>query len=942
MNIVVGTTKKQTTTDKGDILERLAGSLLGSLGYEIKTNLRVRGAELDLLCRRESNHSTEVYVECKAYGASKNIDSAIIHKLFGVRESEDYDEAWLISTSEFGKDAKGIVDQTERGKNKKRYTFITPEKFINQLVKANVIAASVISSKALKLLIPQKRMLNEPFLLFTDFGYFWVYDYKPNGEVIGYIFYDASSSEAIENKNLLNKIASIEQLDQNLNFSSLLEVLAGNGASRLSTESLELDKEYFRTINTMKFKLKDFGAKELMNDDVFVFPDLELHDNERSSVVNSGSILSDSESTRSVIYGDDLSGKSSLLQNVQVSLVGSSIVPIALSASEINVKTLKSFEKLLSQKFRAQYSDTPEHESYFEAILKSDKGKIAVLIDDLQDIGIKRVSSQYELMETITKEFENIAITIHRSNEVEFLARSDWTKIFSEYSHYNILQFGHAKRDQLIEKWLNACNGESMDDVEMHTSKQELADKINIATGKSFIPTHPFYLLTMLQVLESGSSNTVKGTAYGELYTFLIVNALGEAGAKSEDLDFYITYLSGLAYELFEEDTFSIDLITLEEFFKNHIDSKLIKKDFQQVHNLLLGARVLSEKDGEYVFQFDYVRYYLVAKHLSDQSSSAIIQQKVSFLVSNLYKDKYANIVIFLIHHSKSNANEIVKSILQEAQKLFEGIPVHTLSAEELSNFNDLITEHVSPNYNESDPVENRKKELELRDETSSDQRLSDDESVQDTMDLFDKINYSFRLMEVLGQIANNYYGSMDKDPKKDVLNELYNLGLRSLNALLLDYSEYVDGLKEMIKQTLLEKEENSQNIDKITNDIVYHFTRVIMFTFIKKTSDSVMSKNLFPAIEQLDHPPEHYSKHLVTTAIKLNFSGELNAAKEEILSLSKKLDKNYLTKDVLRLLVINHLYKHHVNHALKHSICANLGISITSNKAHLLSAKST
>jgi len=936
MNIVVGTTKEESKTDKGDVLEKLTSDLLKCLSYEVKENLRVTGAELDLVCRSENNKSKEVYVECKAYGPKKKIDSGILQKMFGIRESEGYDEAWLVSTSELNKDAKAIVDRTENGEKKKFYSFITPEKFVSSLAKANMIKTSDIMTSDLKTLVTQDRKLKDPYLLFTSFGYFWVYEYAPHGEVSGYIFYDATSSELIDDAKLLNRIAKLQQLNQDLNYSCILELLSDDNSSRLNTKSMILNESYCKKINTMKFKLKDLGSSELTNDDVFVFPDLGVSDEKRSNTVDSHSILS--ISSLAVMYGDDLSGKTTLLQQYQLLQAGSKKIPILLNAEEIKVKTYDSFTKLLVKKFREQYSDTPEHESYINSVLLKRKNDILLLIDDLQNIGISKESSQFELMERIVKDFKNIIVSVHRSSELEFSTKSEWSKIFSEFTQYKILQFGHVKRDQIVEKWIGAYNKDTFDDQKTHNSKKDLAEKINIAVGKSFVPTHPFYLLTMLHLLEGNSSSTVRGTAYGELYTHLIINALGEAGAKVEDLDFYITYLSGLAHRLFDEDLTNIGLIELENFFKAHIDEMLIDKSYEQVHKLLLRARILIEKPEGYAFQFDYIRYYLVAKYLSDNFTDEKIKLKVKNLVTNLHKDKYANIVVFLIHHSKSEASDLVESILEESRKLFEDVETHKLSEVELSKFNALISEHVNPSYIESDPSKNRKEELAMRDKVEPDPK-EQNEKLKDAMDLFDKITYSFRLMEVLGQIANNYYGSMNGSSKKDILNEVYSLGMRSMNALLLNYAEYIDGIKETVKQTIADKGEDSDNVDKIANDIIYQFTRMVVFAFIKKTSDSVMSKNLFPAIEKLDHPPEHLSNHLITAAIRLNFPEELSTAKNEILALSKRLDKNHLTKDVLKFLVIDHLHRNHVAHALKQSICDNLGINMNPNAAKILSA---
>jgi hypothetical protein len=98
------------------------------------------------------------------------------------------------------------------------------------------------------------------------------------------------------------------------------------------------------------------------------------------------------------------------------------------------------------------------------------------------------------------------------------------------------------------------------------------------------------------------------------------------------------------------------------------------------------------------------------------------------------------------------------------------------------------------------------------------------------------------------------------------------------------------------------------------------------------------MSKNLFPTVDRLVFAEDHYAKHLITAAIKLNFPDELDSVKESVLTLFEKLEKNFLPRDVLRFLVLDHFYKYNVSHSLKLSVCTNLGIKLVPPTTKLLS----
>ncbi len=64
-----------------------------------------------------------------------------------------------------------------------------------------------------------------------------------------------------------------------------------------------------------------------------------------------------------------------------------------------------------------------------------------------------------------------------------------------------------------------------------------------------------------------------------------------------------------------------------------------------------------------------------------------------------------------------------------------------------------------------------------------------------------------------------------------------------------------------------------------------------------------------------------------------MNFPNELLTNKNMIIELNKEFTKNYLTKKLLRMLVIDHLYKFEVKYSDKQSICDKLDINITRNK---------
>ena len=78
-----------SSKQRGDLLEDLAKKMLEIQNYEVETQIRNTGMELDLLCKNRANHSKRIYVECKAYGVNSKIQADVIKNIVGIKDIEN-------------------------------------------------------------------------------------------------------------------------------------------------------------------------------------------------------------------------------------------------------------------------------------------------------------------------------------------------------------------------------------------------------------------------------------------------------------------------------------------------------------------------------------------------------------------------------------------------------------------------------------------------------------------------------------------------------------------------------------------------------------------------------------------------------------------------------------------------------------------------------------
>ncbi|MDE5591479.1 MAG: restriction endonuclease, partial [Helicobacter sp.] len=210
--------------NRGDLLEKIAKEFLERLDYNVESEIRKTGMELDLLCKANANPSKQVYVECKAYQESNKIQSEVIKKIVGIRDIENYNEVWLIALSELGKDAKGLKEKIQADENKsKHYMFYTPKEFLSALQNNGLICSPDIPQQEIRKCIESENTIGNHCLLITEHGYFWAFEHKQGGKPKNAFIAYANNGELVKDKDLLENLQNLDSSFVNLNFMFILD-----------------------------------------------------------------------------------------------------------------------------------------------------------------------------------------------------------------------------------------------------------------------------------------------------------------------------------------------------------------------------------------------------------------------------------------------------------------------------------------------------------------------------------------------------------------------------------------------------------------------------------------------------------------------------------------------------------------------------------------------
>ncbi|MDF7809654.1 hypothetical protein P4E94_19605, partial [Pontiellaceae bacterium B12219] len=163
-------------------------------------------------------------------------------------------------------------------------------------------------------------------------------------------------------------------------------------------------------------------------------------------------------------------------------------------------------------------------------------------------------------------------------------------------------------------------------------------------------------------------------------------------------------------------------------------------------------------------FKYRYIYYFYAAKYLADNfTQNESSKGEIKSLIENLHKEDCSNIIIFITHHTK---NEWIFDEIQYCMmEMFEDSKEAQLNTEDLGFMTEFMNaipqlvleqreiaeERRTANINK-DVAENIENELDAK------------VNKLDPADILARTMKSFKAIELIGQIARNRYGSLQKD----------------------------------------------------------------------------------------------------------------------------------------------------------------------------------
>lgn len=696
-----------------------------------------------------------------------------------------------------------------------------------------------------------------------------------------------------------------------------------------------LMKQYFENVPEFKKYLCALESafshpvkKALEVDDLFVYPDLSARSllDKQDNMVSSLSVPDFIASHKYVmISGTPMSGKTTLAKKLYRDFQDRfKYVPLLVPSEDIRGHVGNALSAATQRAFREQY---PREQ--LENFRQLDPSRKVLLIDNWNVLKFNK-KGKARLLANAKKEFD-IVVTLGTDvswlQELVDLEGSD----LADFRLCEIKEFGFRLRSQLITKWHTVGREFDLDEGEITHRISESEHVLDSVIGKSIVPSHPFYILYVLQINELDSQNPVAHGSYGHVYEALLTFRLASVSVKTSDLGGKFTYLSLIAYRLFHAQKKYLTPSDLKELHEEFDKEYALSKSQDTMLRELEEARILGRFGEDVGFLHKYSYYFFVAKYfqkaLANNSEDQAIVAHLHIMADMVHDDEYMNILIFYIYLTEDR--KLIEYILSNARKIFDEHQPCDLDKDVafIANLQERHTMEL-----DSQNVQNNKDEY-LANKDSADQASKNAEVIVPERKKYDKSlaevvksDFAFKTLQVMGQVLRNFPGELRADLKLQLASESYALSLRTLNAFMRIIEGNVENLRIFVERYLLNyRAKPEHEVYKEAYQVIAYIAQAAVYGMIKKTSSAVGLEDLRETYEAVREQAGefHIPTRLIDLAIRLDHFPKLPMA--DIEQLASYSSSNHVRYSILRALVADHLYLFPVDYKDRQKLAALL-----------------
>ena len=711
-------------------------------------------------------------------------------------------------------------------------------------------------------------------------------------------------------------------------------LVSSNASSRFSDHNtLKITTDFSSFLNDLALQVTHPRVHSLKLNDIYVFPNVEeIHyDEDGSSNIKSeeiAEIIKKDKTSHLFFSGDKDSGKTALGKMLFQYFYSERYYPLYIDGSSLSQSLAKNINLLLNSEAKKIYSDDTLY-------VQMEREKRILIIDDWQKSPIN-TELRAKFLNEACKFFNQVIIFAESNNSL-----NESIKLFSREQsmrHFEIMSFGHAKRNEFIEKWVTLGQRDTLENDELIREIDRINRAIKPIILQSFVPRFPLYLLVIIKTVEAGKPHDFEKSSNAYYFEVLIKDSIASLEIENRETDKIYQYLTDMAYEMHKKPSGSLTIEEWRNFHKNHLEYYDMSDDqivFKDVKSKLEREKIIKLTADGYEYNYSYMYYFFVAQYIARKINLEEIKSLVSNMCRDIHVTDNANIIMFLTHLSK---DEFIKTeVLNAAKNILQDLPLLKLE-DDVALINEMCEELFPLVLQDVDVREHRKNlaikmdehERESQMEVSADQDEvnGDDE----TMVILNKVNLiekGTKMLDIIGQILKNYYGSMSGTDKYILCEELFKLGLRINYCFIEDLRDNNKLLVEFISSIIIERklEKNKERADKLAKNILYNMGGIITNNNIMKIAFSVGTPDLDRTYLKVKESLSCNSAELAYLFIRFEYYDKFPYTEVKKFYQANKTNK--IVVQILQNMVKRYLYMYETSRSERQKICDLVGMKI-------------
>jgi hypothetical protein len=669
-------------------------------------------------------------------------------------------------------------------------------------------------------------------------------------------------------------------------------------------------------------------ARSLVLDDVYIPPDFKggvNSDNDLDLGKKSKSVESVFESIfsreKTFIFGFEQSGKTTFAKRLIDECRQKGVTPLYL-----DLRTLPSFNrgeitswfnKSLDKQFAADCVEDVKCVPPSNKVLIVDavadvswsNGEVDLIIDQIGHMGARCVflTSQPPAMAMLA------AKVVEQTDNKKLLRSDNW---------YELLPLGHKRRGQLIRKWASIGREPLTEGESIEAEVRQIKTLLDRAFGRNFMPRFPFFLLIVLQQIETvrNGATLVTNGSHGHLFEALIVQALNRF-VHVHDIGLTHDFLARLALSLWRRSDISISGVEIEAVSREFLERKLVALRLPDLLREPNEAKVLRTSPEGTSFRYDYLYYFYLARWVGSNIESAEAIAIMERLVTNIHTEQSVNVIMFIAY--QGHEERVLDYVLPMAREFLSDEKVARLEDRSslAGKFEDSKSRQILLLGDPRSVSDHHNEQADAVAEIEADRERQDDALGFIT---------ATRLVDVFGYIVKSRAGGLSAERKLEVVGESIALTRRLMNKLYDIVEESADDLAKMASETFEKKLRlDPVSAAKVARKFVAMLVAGVAQSMVGRTADSFASPELVPLIDRLDRAAGD-DRDLLLFALVARLAAQRDFPREVVEDFLKGLKSaNVLSHSVVSWAVNRRFYLMPPAPQVRESMCRRLGIEM-------------